>query len=71
MNTAETIREPRPLGQRSPNGCSRQVMTQITPQEHRELKQYALAEGRSVSGTVRQLILEGLKRKGIEPEPLA
>ncbi|MBY6206908.1 MULTISPECIES: hypothetical protein [Halomonas] len=70
MNTAETIRHPHPVTTRSPNGCPRQVMTQLTLEEHRLLKEYALGEGRSVSGTVRLLVIEGLKRRGIEPAPI-
>ncbi len=46
---------------RSPNGCSCQVMTQITPQERDQLKEVATSESRSLAATVRLLTLRGLE----------
>ncbi|MEQ4541161.1 MAG: hypothetical protein ABN479_19710 [Billgrantia sp.] len=63
MNTAETMvaMAPGPTKARSPNGCSRQVMTQVTPEEHQQISAVAKREGRSVSSTVRLLTLRGLE----------
>ncbi|MDL4862266.1 hypothetical protein NPJ88_007965 [Halomonas elongata] len=60
MNTAETM-PARTLGYRSPNGCSKQVMTQITPDEQRRLDDIAKREGRSRSAMVRLLMLRGIQ----------
>lgn len=65
MTPAETIRDPlRTPGaaySRSPNGCSRQVMTQITPVERDQLKAIAELEMRSLSATLRMLMLRGMQ----------
>lgn len=65
MNTLETIRDPiRTPGaaySRSPNGCSKQVMTQITPDERSQLKAIAELEMRSLSATLRMLMLRGMQ----------
>lgn len=47
---------------RSPNGCSCQVMTQITPEERDQLKEVAASESRSLSATVRLMALRGLEQ---------
>ncbi|MFM9269997.1 hypothetical protein ACJ7V3_07015 [Halomonas elongata] len=59
MNTAETM-PARALGYRSPNGCSKQVMTQMTPEECDKLDAIALKEGRSRSAMLRLLMKRGL-----------
>lgn len=69
MNTAETIRNPATAYSRSPNGCSKQVMTQITPDEREKLKEIAELEMRSVSSTLRMLMLRGMQ--GYEDDTLA
>lgn len=65
MNSTETIRSPlRTPGaaySRSPNGCSKQVMTQITPDERDQLKAVAEMEMRSLSSTLRMLMLRGMQ----------
>lgn len=65
MSPTTTIREPlRTPGaaySRSPNGCSKQVMTQITPDERDQLKAVAEMEMRSVSSTLRMLMLRGMQ----------
>lgn len=61
MNPKETIRNSGGAYSRSPNGCSQQVMTQITPDERERLKQIAELEMRSVSSTLRMLMLRGMQ----------
>ncbi|WP_275286904.1 hypothetical protein [Halomonas elongata] len=46
---------------RAPRGCSSSVMTQVTPDERRRLENIAQAEGRSLSATVRLLMLRGIQ----------
>ncbi|MBZ5875991.1 hypothetical protein [Chromohalobacter israelensis] len=62
MNTSDTIRNPSVATSRSPNGCSRQVMTQITPEEQLRLDDIAHHEGRSRSAMVRLLMLRGIEQ---------
>lgn len=47
---------------RSPNGCSCQVMTQITPDERDQLRAIASAENRTLSATVRIMALSGIEQ---------
>ncbi|MCT8466995.1 hypothetical protein KZO85_00190 [Chromohalobacter canadensis] len=61
MSTVETM-PGRALGYRSPNGCSKQVMTQITPDEQSELDEIATHENRSRSAMVRLLMLRGIEQ---------
>lgn len=63
MNTAETMvaMAQGPTTTRSPNGCSKQVMTQVTPEERQRLEAIAKREGRSISSTVRILVLRGME----------
>ncbi|PAU76756.1 hypothetical protein [Halomonas salipaludis] len=68
MNTTETIRTPAAAYSRSPNGCSKQVMTQITPTEREKLKAIAELEMRSVSGTLRMLMLRGIEQYDADTE---
>ncbi|KAA0011171.1 hypothetical protein F0A17_13675 [Billgrantia pellis] len=69
MHTKETIRNHGAAYSRSPNGCSKQVMTQITPTEREKLKEIAEVEMRSVSSTLRMLMLRGMQ--GYEDDTLA
>ncbi|RCV89703.1 hypothetical protein [Billgrantia montanilacus] len=69
MSTMETIRNPGTTYSRSPNGCSKQVMTQITPQERKQLEAIAQTEMRSLSATLRMLMLRGIQ--GYEDDTLA
>lgn len=72
MNTAETmaVMAEAPTKSRAPNGCSRPVMTQYTPEEHQQISAIAEREGRSLSSTVRMLSLRALR--GLESSgPLA
>lgn len=68
MNTAETIRTPGAAYSRSPNGCNQQVMTQITPEEREKLKAIAELEMRSVSATLRMLMLRGIEQYEADTE---
>ncbi len=61
MSTAETIM---PTLSRSPNGCSRQVMTQLTDDERQQLESLAKREGRSMSATLRLFYLRGIAASG-------
>lgn len=71
MNTSDTIRTPNAGYSRSPNGCSQQVMTQITPDERERLKDIAELEMRSVSATLRMLMLRGIEQYDAETEHAA
>ncbi|MDF9433001.1 hypothetical protein [Chromohalobacter israelensis] len=71
MNTPDTIRNPHTGYSRSPNGCSQQVMTQITPDERTRLKGIAELEMRSVSATLRMLMLRGIEQYDTETEHAA
>lgn len=64
MHTTDTIATlaQGPTINRSPNGCSRQVMTQVTPEEHQQIASVARREGRSVSSVVRLFTLRGLEQ---------
>ncbi|WP_431026161.1 hypothetical protein [Halomonas sp. H5] len=57
MSPEDTMRR---AASRSPNGCSKQVMTQITPDERLKLEEIAELEMRSLSATVRMLMLRGI-----------
>lgn len=61
MSLKDTIRPPGIAYTRSPNGCNQQVMTQITPEEREQLKAIAEQEMRSLSGTLRMLMLRGMQ----------
>lgn len=61
MSNPETIRSTGAAYTRSPNGCNQQVMTQITPEERERLNSIAGDEMRSVSGTLRMLMLRGMQ----------
>ncbi|WP_280569346.1 hypothetical protein [Chromohalobacter sp. 296-RDG] len=61
MSNAETMPS-HALGYRSPNGCSKQVMTQITPDEQHQLDEIAKHENRSRSAMVRLLMLRGIEQ---------
>ncbi len=69
MHTKETIRNPGAAYSRNPNGCCKQVMTQITPEEREKLEAIAETEMRSLSATLRMLMLRGIQ--GYEDDTLA
>lgn len=65
MSPDETMRR---AVSRSPKGCSKQVMTQITPDERVKLEEIAKLEMRSLSSTLRMLMLRGIAQYESETE---
>lgn len=61
MSANETIRTPRVSVYRAPNGVPKQVMTHMTPQEREKLEEIAELEMRSISSTLRILMLRGMQ----------
>ncbi|WP_110686998.1 hypothetical protein [Salinicola aestuarinus] len=46
----------------SPHGCNRPIMTIVTQEEREQVEALAERELRSLSGTVRMLMLKGLEQ---------
>lgn len=73
MNTTGTIAAP--ATRRSPNGCNRPVMTHLAENERVKLERIADIEMRSLSATVRMLLLRGIEQyeaastSPTEPDP--
>lgn len=60
--------KPRQPAAYSPQGCNQPVMTHLTTGERISLNSLATKEQRSMSATVRMLIIEGLERRANQPE---
>ncbi len=48
---------------RNPNGCTEAVMSHLTVAERRQLDQLAAQEMRTLSATIRMLIVQGMQRR--------
>ncbi|GHE20139.1 hypothetical protein [Halomonas urumqiensis] len=66
METAETMQAD--VAARSPRGCNRPVMTQVTDTERSKLEGIAQLEMRSLSATIRMLILLGIQHYEADTE---
>lgn len=67
MSTPKTSTAHQPAAY-SPKGCNQPVMTHVTTGERISLNSLATKEQRSMSATVRMLIIEGLERRASQPE---
>lgn len=54
---------------RNPNGCTEAVMSHLTIAERKQLHQLAAQEMRTVSATIRMLVVQGLNRHQQEAMP--
>lgn len=61
MNTADTTPQPH-VAARSPIGCNRPMMAMVTDHERHRIEGIAQLEMRSLSATIRMLVLRGLEQ---------
>lgn len=65
MSTSKTDTANQPATY-SPPGCNHPVMTHLAKKESEQLRALAAKDMRSLSGTARMLIIEGLQRRNQE-----